>query len=336
MSTALEDRLRCYLAERYPAAEISDFRFVASGWESDVYAFTLRLPAALPRAFILRLYPGDGAVEKLERESGGLRQLHRAEYPVPATLLHEADSAALGMPFTIIEKLEGRVLWPLLYQVDAAQADCLLDRFGGLVARLHRLDWRPFTDQAALYEADPTILLDALFASSRQLYTRWGVPGFLAIVDWLEAHKADVAVQPAVVHLDLHANNVFLCDDGHLAVIDWTQITVSDYRTDLTWTLMLMGDFGRPAWAGRILRAYTLAAGRPVENLDYFNVITYTKLLASTVISRNAGPEKLGMRPQTAASGKEGIPILLDLARRVCDITGITVPEVEMALGRNG
>ncbi len=43
---------------------------------------------------------------------------------------------------------------------------------------------------------------------------------------------------------------------------------LSDYRTDLTWTLMIMGDFGQPQWGERILHAYRRAAGYPVRKSD--------------------------------------------------------------------
>jgi aminoglycoside phosphotransferase (APT) family kinase protein len=334
MSHALSDHLWRYLADRYPGATISDFQFVISGWESDVYTFTLHLPTDAPKFLILRLSPGAGASRKLIREARGLRQLHQASYPVPAMLLHETDTAILGKPFTIMEKLEGRVLWPILAEAAPSQARYLLDRFGSLLARLHQLDWRPFTEHAVLYETNPTAILDELLASSRQLYTQFDVVGFLAIVDWLEIHKSDITIQPAVVHLDFHANNVFLCNDDHLAVIDWTQITVSDYRADLSWTLMIMGDFGQPHWGERILQAYNLAAKNPVEKLDYFNVITYTKLLASTVISLRTSPKELGMRPEAVESIQQQAPILDTLSRRIQNITGLSIPEVETALSQ--
>ncbi len=332
MSDTLFERLQAYLAGRTPGAVISDFQFLASGVESDVYAFALQLYGGDAKFFVLRLYPGEGAIQKMTREARGLDQLHQARFPVPAVLLSEPDAAILGKPFTILEKLEGRVLWPLLAGAAPSRASDLLDRFGGLLARLHQLDWRPFTEQADLYEANPAAILDEWLASSRQLYTQFDVGGFLAILDWLERHQSDVAIQPAVVHLDFHANNVFLCNDDRLAVIDWTQIAVSDYRADLSWTLMIMGDLGQEQWGERILQAYRLALGKPVEKLDYFKILTYTKLLASTVISLRTSPKELGMRPETAKSAKQQAPILKMLSQRIQNLTGLTVPEVEMAL----
>jgi Ser/Thr protein kinase RdoA (MazF antagonist) len=197
---------------------------------------------------------------------------------------------------------------------------------------LHQLDWKPFTAKAALYESNPTVILDELFAAMRKEYSQYDVKGFLMITDWLESHRMQITVQPAVVHLDFHANNAFLCQDDRMVVIDWTQIAVADYRLDLTWTLMIMTDYGQAGWGEQILQAYSRAAGRPVEQLDYFNVITDTKLLASTFISLQSGPHKLGMRPETLKSLREQAANLSRLAKRIQHITSLTVPEVEAAL----
>jgi aminoglycoside phosphotransferase (APT) family kinase protein len=332
MPTVLSDGLRQYLSDRYPGATISDLQLMASGWESDIYTFTIRFSAEAPKTFILRPYLGDRAAQKLRRETRGLRQLHQAGYPVPALLLSETDSSIVGKPFIIMEKLEGRVLWPILAEASLSEANQLLDRFGSLLSWLHQLDWRPFTEKAVLYEGNPTAMLDELFASLRQLYTQFGVTGFLAIVDWLENHRAEIAVQPAVVHLDFHANNVLVCPDGHWAVIDWTNASVSDCRADLSWTLMIMGDYGQPQWGERILQAYCRATKKAIAKLEYFNVIAYTKLLASTVISLGDGPEKLGMHPETVDSIKPQAPILKKLYQRIHHMTDLVVPEVEAAL----
>jgi hypothetical protein len=93
---------------------------------------------------------------------------------------------------------------------------------------------------------------------------------------------------------------------------------------------MIMGEFGRSQWAEQILQAYQAAAGHAVTNLDYFNVLSYTKLLASTVISLRGSPEKLGLRVETAESIRLQVPVLGMLYGRVQTITGLTIPEIEM------
>ncbi len=333
-SDLIQARLGDYIGSRFPGATLSDFRFLTSGWESDVYTFRLHRSGEPPKSFVLRVLTGDGAVEKLSREANGLRLLTIERYPVPTVLLSEADSTILGSPFAIVDRLEGRSLWPVLTEAAAPRVDNLLDRYAALIAQLHRLDWRPITGNAAAYASDPAVILDGMLSSLRLFYEEFDLHGFLAFVDWLETHKHEVAVQPAVVHLDFHANNVFVSDDDRLAVIDWTQITVSDFRADLTWTLMIMGDFGQRHWSDRLLRAYEATSGRPVDNLEYFNVITALKLLASTVVSVNSGPTKVGLRPETPDSIRRQAPILHELHKRIQNITGLRIPDVELALGK--
>ena len=232
MADPMDQPLQAYLAEKFTGAVVSDVQFLVSGFESDVYTFTLRQVGCSPKSYVLRLYPGDGSKEKMTREARGLDLLNQAGYPVPAMLLYEPDASHLGSPFTILEKLEGEPLWPVLAGADPERVNHLLDRFGSLLSRLHQLDWRPFTGQAAVYAAHPAAVVEDWFASSRQLFTKYDVGGFLSILDWLEDHRSEIDFQPAVVHLDFHANNVFLCRDDRLVVIDWTQITVADYRAD--------------------------------------------------------------------------------------------------------
>lgn len=334
MSDALFAKLQNYLVRRHPAASISDFHLLSGGWECDIYAFQLTIADDQPRDLILRLYLGNDGAEKTSRESAGLIQLHRAGYPVPALFFSETDSAVLGKAFIIMEKVEGNSLWGVMSSAEPRQEDQLLDQFGSLVAQLHRLDWLPFTENAARYQADPTAVLDDWLASYRRLYREFEVEGFLKVTDWLEAHKKEIAIQPAVVHLDFHANNVLLGSGNRMTVIDWSQLTVADYRCDLSWTLMIMGDNGGPGWYEKILDAYNRAARQPVLQLDYFNVISYLKLLASTVISLKVGPEKLGMRPQSDESRKEQKMYLRNLSLRLKNVTDLTVPEIQTTLNQ--
>src|SRR6266508_2634022 len=323
-----------YFAFWYPDAVVFNFNFLASGFESEIYTFDLQQSNSLQKKYILRLFNGEGATKKLSREARALSLLQKAGYPVPALLLQETEPGLLGKPFEIIDKLEGQALWPVLTSAESHQVDQLLSRFGLLLAQLHKLDWRLFTVNPDVYEKNPTRLLDESISQYRSLYTKYGLRGFLEIVDWLDAHKHEIFVRPAVVHQDFHANNVLLGSDDQLFVIDWTQFAISDYRIDFAWTLLIMGDLGSPDWKKQIFNAYASASNSPVEHLDYFNVIVSMKLLASTVISFTFSSEELGLRPEAAKLTKEQLSIYKQLSQRIRDITGLTVPELEDMLAR--
>jgi aminoglycoside phosphotransferase (APT) family kinase protein len=278
------------------------------------------------------LFTGAGAAEKLIREAQALTVLQSAGYPVPALLLQEIDPTILGKPFEIIEKLEGQALWPVLASVEPDYRRALLWRFGSLLAQLHQLDWRAFTENPEQYEKDPPRLMDETISSYRSLYAKYNLRGFLQLTYWLDQHKHEIAVQPAFVHQDFHANNVFLCPDNRLVVIDWTQFALSDSRIDLCWTLLIMGDLGNPDWGNQILHAYASHSRQSIEELDYFHVIVGMKLLASTVISLTFGPETVGLRPEAVQLTREQISTYKQLYQQIRTITGLIIPELEDVL----
>lgn len=326
-------RLSVYLASHYPDIAISNFNFLVSGFESDNYTFQIERSNSV-KSYILRLFTGTGATKKLAQESRALSLLHKADYPVPVLFLQETNPEILGKPFEIIERLEGQALWPVLATAAVHQQDQLLARFGSLLAQLHKLDWRLFTTNSEVYKKNPELWLDEIISQYRSLYTRYDLKGCIQLVNWLDSHKHEVSVQPAVVHQDFHANNVLLCSNDQLFVIDWTQFAISDYRIDLAWTLLLMGDFGNPTWQEPIFNAYTSGFPGPIQHLDYFNVMVCMKLLASTVISFTFGPEKVGLRPEAVKSTKEQLSTYKQIYQRIQNITGQNIPELEEILKR--
>ncbi|HET9912189.1 MAG TPA: aminoglycoside phosphotransferase family protein [Anaerolineales bacterium] len=321
-------RLSVYLASRYSDVAISTFDFLVSGFESDIYTFQIQRSNSV-KSYILRLFTGAGATKKLAQESRALSLLHKADYPVPALFLQETNPEILGKPFEIIERLEGQALWPVLTTAAVHQQGQLLARFGSLLAQLHKLDWHLFTTNSEVYEKNPELWLDEIISQYRSLYTRYDLKGCIQLVNWLDSHKHEVSVQPAVVHQDFHANNVLLCSNDQLFVIDWTQFAVSDHRIDLAWALLIMGDLGNPDWGKQIFNAYASGFKGLIQQLDYFNVIVYMKLLASTVISFTFGPEEIGLRAEAVKLTKEQLSIYKRIYRRLRDITGLNAPELE-------
>ena len=334
MAIKLADQLSQYLLSRFPDAVVSDFILLTHGFESEIYSFHLQVSLSVQNDCILRLFTGEGATEKLIREATGLSLLQKAGYPVPSLVLQEPDARILGKPFEIIERLEGQALWSALAIAESHQTNQLLWRFGLLLSQLHKLNWHSFMPNPGTFEKNPTSLLEEVISPYRSLYAKYNLRGFPAVVDWLDLHKREISVRPAVVHQDFHANNVFLCSNDQLCVLDWTQFAVSDFRIDLCWTLLIMGDLGNPAWRKQIFNAYASDVNCPVEQLDYFNVIVYMKLLASTVIAFTFGPEELGLRPDAITLTGEQLKVYEHLARRLRNITGCAIPELEYVLKR--
>jgi aminoglycoside phosphotransferase (APT) family kinase protein len=336
----MQNKLQDYYTATFPdrvAAQVGDLTVISNGWESDVYGFTVEYGPASERrseALVLRIYPGDDAYHKSEREFRGMRRLYEAGYPVPQVYALERENSPFGRPLVIMERIEGELLWPLLSAAPETQQREWLSRFCRLFVQLHRLDWTPFVEDAARYEREgPYSFVDDWLARMRAYAGRFEVAGFLPALAWLEARRAQVPCQrPAPVHWDFHPNNVLVRPDGALAVIDWTQIQLSDARFDLAWSLLLTGSHAGMAWRDLILQEYERWAGAGVEQLAFFEVAACFKRLASVAISLLYGPEKLGMRPEAVALMKQQLGSI----RRVYDLllerTAIELPEVERLL----
>ena len=91
---------------RHPACghsqQISSVTLLGSGYETDVFAFSLSTEGEVGTDLILRVYEGEGAAEKAAHEFAVMERLHHAGYPVPRVMILERDSAALGRPFVVL------------------------------------------------------------------------------------------------------------------------------------------------------------------------------------------------------------------------------------------
>jgi aminoglycoside phosphotransferase (APT) family kinase protein len=334
------DALQAYIATALPdrlQPTVSDLASLSVGWESDVYAFDLASgppDGRVSEALVLRVYPGVDAYAKSEREFQGMRQLFAAGYPVPRVLALERGTSPFGKPFMIMEKVEGEMMWPHLFRSPEPRQSALLALFCDLLARLHRLDWRPFADDpAAIESAGPYAFADGWLALVRNALAQFHMPEADALLDWLEARRDRVpCARPAPVHWDFHPANLLLRADGSATVIDWTQIQVSDPRFDLAWTLMLVGAAEGWVWRDRILAEYERLAGAPIQELEWFEVAACGKRLFSVMVSFAAGPEALGMRPEAIELMRKQLGALRNVYQLFVARTGLRLQEVERLL----
>ena len=131
--------------------------------------------------------------------------------------------------------------------------------------------------------------------------------------------------------MDYHPYNILIREDGAAFVIDWTNLDVSDYRLDLAWTLLLMSTYGNPGACELVLGEYERAAGRRVDQIEYFEIAACLRRLFSIVVSLESGAAALGMRPGAEAMIKN-VSHIESVHERLRDRTGITIPRVEKLL----
>lgn len=332
----LARRVQLYCARAFPEKEnvqLSSLVSLGAGWESDVYVLTLEHgpeEARQHEEVVARVYFGDSAWPKATREFNGLVRLYQAGYPVPRVHILERMTSPFGKPMILMDRARGQLLWPMLSQASGVQAEALLSLFCRLFVQLHCLDWRPFTDEPQLLAVgDPYVVVERELGRWWSVVAQLPVPGFVPVLEWLEARRRIPCLRPSPVHWDFHPGNILVNDDGAATVIDWTGIDVSDSRFDLAWTLVLALAYEGPTVRDAILAEYERLAGVPVEELAFFEAAACFRRLYSVVVSLTYGAERLGMRPGAEAEMRTHVEPL----RRVHDLlvakTGIRVPEVE-------
>jgi aminoglycoside phosphotransferase (APT) family kinase protein len=280
---------------------------------------------------VLRGYPGDDARAWAAEEFRNMRRLYEAGYPVPRVLLLECENSPFGQPFVILERIAGQALWKPLVDATEGRQQELLTLFCGLLVQLHKLDWRPFVNDAVRCEVqDSHTFVDEWLEDARGSLENSRVPDWSAVVDWLQERRDEVPCrQPAVVHGDFHPLNVLLREDGTAAVIDWSGLCVADARFDVANTLMVMDAYEGRDWRRRILHEYERLAGAPVEQIEWFEVCKGASWLYNVVGYLSGRARDWNPRPHAAAAIKKDVQAHRRIYDRLVERTSIRIAEVE-------
>jgi aminoglycoside phosphotransferase (APT) family kinase protein len=311
----------------YRAVMVKDLVCMNSGWESDVYSFTIEHGMAgsrQQRDMVLRIYPGGYAVHKAREEFKTLSILHRMSYPVPEVYRLETSGESLGQPFILMERIEGAPLWGLLYEGSEQQQAGWLRLFCKLFVQLHTLDWRPYVPEEVHKLGDPYACVRSQFEQATGQLQSMGLAGeFQPLANWFNVRLLDVpCTRPAVVHWDFHPQNILVRPNGDAVVIDWTGAAISDPRFDLAWTLLLIEAYMGEDWRARILAEYENQVGGALAGMEFFEAFACARRLFSVVGSIKAGAGALGMRPGAEEVMKKQVEPLRRVAARLKAITG--------------
>jgi aminoglycoside phosphotransferase (APT) family kinase protein len=322
-----------------PSARIGDLRAISDGWENEVYSFALVDDASAKERrdeLILRIYPGSDAARKSAREFSGMRGLHQAGFPVPRMDWLELDTAWLGRPFVIMEKIPGRSAVQAVQAASAERREELLTLFCRLLVDLHALDWRRVISDQTLEGMAASDLLQRELAWGQEYCHSLQQYEFDPVFEWLRERLGQVQWgPPCLIHGDYHGENILLRDDGAPFVIDWGNIRVSDRRSDLAWTLLLSSTYGTPEMRARILQEYERIAGGRMADMPFFDVAAALRRLFSICGSLDQGADQLGMRP--GAEGQmQDAPHIRSVYVVLRDRTGIRLPKIDALLDSLG
>ncbi|NUK51395.1 phosphotransferase family protein [Streptomyces lunaelactis] len=306
----LARRLTAWLDARLPGAKVSGVRVPESnGMSSETLLFDIEHSEPPVKACVLRLAADPAAytvfpVYDMALQYRTMRSVaEHTDIPVPRVLWLEEDPAALGAPFFVMERVEGRVppdVMPYTYEgnwlhaaSDAERAH-LQDATISLIARLHdQHPTEPSRGSALRRHVDV-----------QRAYYAWVVDGLPRSPLIESAFERLGALWPkddgdAVLNWgDARIGNIIYAGFEPAAVLDWEMAAYAPREVDLGWTIYLhrffqdltvgFGRRGLPDFLRRdtVELRYAQLTGHTPRDMDFYTL--YAALRHAIVMLRIA------------------------------------------------
>jgi aminoglycoside phosphotransferase (APT) family kinase protein len=268
------------------------------------------------------------------REARIQQLLQPAGVPVPRIYAVCEDESLLGVPFYVMEALEGTVITDEIPDAldspeqRAATGEALVDA----LIQLHAVDVRQ-GEIASFGRPDGYLRRQVeRFSALWDLNTTRSLPDVGDVGAWLRAHVPQ-SQAAAVVHGDYRLGNVMLSADAPArvqAVLDWEMATLGDPLADVgyltaTYTdgddeltpLDLSPVTRRPGYprASQIAERYAAATGMDLNPLPWYEALALWKaaIFCEAMYTRWLRGERPG--DVFAPTLERGVPLLLERAR---------------------
>jgi aminoglycoside phosphotransferase (APT) family kinase protein len=261
-----------------------------TGWSNetvlittDTTRFVVRLPAVVPA------YPD----YDLTAQADVLRVLNDHDIPAPHALAIETDTRWLGVPFLVMDWVDGLVLGevpaldPILQGASPQQRLHLHEQYADALAAVHRI-----TDASLLPSLRQGMADELTYWTG---YIEWSTHGSppQRLADALQWCKDTMPTESPNVLLwgDPRLGNAMYDDDGTLiALLDWELSSFGPSEMDLAWytvlgelTASFMGaDPEGMLGTDELIARHARALGRAPENLGWHQIFA---LVRSTAIN---------------------------------------------------
>ena len=258
----VRSRLETWLASRLPpgaAPRITALEGTsANGMSSETLLVDARWHeggAVRDERLVARLAPGEHDVPvfpsyDLGRQFDAIRLVaEMTDVPVPPVWWSEPDPAAIGSPFFVMGRVDGRVPPDVMpynfgdsWLYDAAPADQrhLQDATVSVLARLHAVESAAERFAFLAPATAGATPLRRRFAVTRDWYTFAAAGGFRSplverTLDWLDVRWPAGETDPVLCWGDSRIGNVIYGGFDPAAVLDWEMATLGPPELDVAW-----------------------------------------------------------------------------------------------------
>ena len=277
---------------------------LGTGFSSDTLLFELvytKEGAEHREGLVARLEPEEYIVfpsYDIALQRNVLQKLEGTNVPVPRVRWFEPDSAVLGVPFYIMDRVAGEVPSdnPPMHDEgwiadDLCEAERTTVWWNGFEAmcKVHRLDWKALGFEFLLEPKRGATPLEQQLHYYQE-YFEWGMPRdrhpvIAQALDYLEANKPEEN-QTALCWGDSRLANEIFDNLEVAAVIDWEMARIGDPVQDLAWWLASDRCFseglelerlaGIPSHEQTVAR-WKETTGLDASNLGYYFILALTR-----------------------------------------------------------
>lgn len=312
--------------------ELRDLRQHTEGFSWQTYTMTV-VAGGEARGYAVRREPEDGLLAPYD--TAQQHRVHRAvvehgDVPMPALEALESDPGYLGMPFYVMQRLEGHVpvQWqpddPVAFPDEAARRS-LGCEFVDVLTRIHAIDWRAagLTDLGDPADADEAARAQIMHWERYYTDARLvEIPTLRRAIGWLHGHVA-TSGRIALVHGDYRLGNFMIDGDRHInGVFDWELAHISDPVEDIAYSGLRLFRGRSPLFSNLLapdeyFRRYTQRTGLEIEDevLRFWTILGYLKASASHVRATRAYEDGANEDLRLAAMGHQVLHVLRGLDR---------------------
>jgi len=306
---------------------LSDLHYIEdAGGSNGIALFEITLTTGV-EPLVLRYAPGEQLLQQkhFDDEFLTLRAVCAAGIPAPTARWCEPTGAAVGYPFLVMDRLEGRApanrsMYDsgLLAEVSPAMRKSMLLDAARFHGRLRKTAIGP--------EEVPHLVNRGFGASAIERELSWWLEEvnrvttaddprrkyLTELIGWMVAHQPDL--RPAtLVHGDGQIANLMFKDGTLLAGLDWELSYLGHNEADLALVAMLVPGHVLPGaiveklpTEAELVSAYEEAAGAAVEHWEYFKLFNLVKVSSIMVMTaRYMGPEMADQLWQINAADRE-------------------------------
>ncbi|MFA4836617.1 MAG: phosphotransferase family protein [Dehalococcoidia bacterium] len=301
------DKLKSWLKTKLPQASnlsIGTLKRASSGFSNETYFFDLRWQEAgkeKTERLVVRWAPETHSVfpdYDLSIQYRVMQCLKDSGISVPKVFWFEADKEVLGLPFYVMERIDGEIISDsppgphahgFLYEATPERRAQIWWRAVEATAKIHSLDWKRLGLSFLGAPKRSTDTLDTQIAFLERML-KWGAPGSFPVLeagfDWVKKNK----YKPERVCLcwgDARYGNIIYRDDKVETMLDWELAHIGPPESDLAYFLFIDQQTAESYRVPRLeglptmeetIRYYEKFTGKKVENFFYHQVFQSLKL----------------------------------------------------------